>query len=251
MRCHPYLLLPLLIWGCSDNKGQTPVPDGPPVGDSRLLFPDGPGADGGEHDLPATEGPLADGPAADLAPPDLPQPLQVTCDGSPKEGPPPLQVAFTSQVSGGSGSPSFAWDFGDGTNDTAAQPAHTYNDVGAFSAALSVTSGAETQGCSVQLAVTLDVQVVVPGGGGSAQVSFSSLQGQTLSVTLTAADSSLVPYAYLEAPDSSGAYLPDIGTAQGGSNSGQLTLTQSGGYVLTVFDAASTGGTIQVVVGPI
>lgn len=249
MRRHLYLLLPLLVWGCSDKENRGPGLDGPPVTDSRLLFPDGPGVDG-EPDLLATDGPGVDGPAADLAP-DLPQPLQVTCDGSPKEGPPPLQVSFTSQVSGGSGSPTFSWDFGDGANDATAQPSHTYNDVGAFGAGLTVTSGAETQGCSVQLAVALDAQVVVPGGGGSAPVSFSSLQGQTLQVTLTAADTSLVPYAYLEAPDSSGAYLPDIGTARGGSNSGQLTLTQSGGYVLTVFDASSTGGTIQVVVGPI
>ncbi|GAB2479297.1 hypothetical protein GCM10027063_21300 [Promicromonospora xylanilytica] len=48
----------------------------------------------------------------------------------------PLTVAFTGDTSGGV---SYAWDFGDGSTSTEANPRHTYDRVGAYEAKLTVT----------------------------------------------------------------------------------------------------------------
>jgi len=53
-------------------------------------------------------------------------------------GPPPLTVHFTGDHSGGTGSESFAWNFGDGTTSTQRNPAHTFTQEGEYPVRFSV-----------------------------------------------------------------------------------------------------------------
>ncbi|OQO94600.1 cytochrome C [Saccharomonospora piscinae] len=72
--------------------------------------------------------------------------IRVTYDGGPATPAPnmradavqnkPLTVGFTGERSGGV---SYAWDFGDGTTSSAANPTHTYDAVGNYTATLTVT----------------------------------------------------------------------------------------------------------------
>jgi len=52
---------------------------------------------------------------------------------------PPLEVCFTDQSSGNP--TSWFWDFGDGTTSTQQNPCHTYQKVGKYTVALTVTNG--------------------------------------------------------------------------------------------------------------
>ena len=208
-------LLPLLaLTGCSDDN------DKPPAGDGQ-----------------AADAALDRGPAA---------PLAVTCDANPKSGSPPLAVGLSAQASGGAGGYAFAWDLGDGSSAAEQNPTHTYALVGKVSATVTVTSGAETKTCSVAIAVAVDKTVDVPAGGGKAQLPLQGEQGQTLQITLTASDTSLEPYGYLEMPDATGVYVPEDGNAAGGANSGQVTLTQDGAHVYYVHDSQNIGGQVNV-----
>lgn len=73
----------------------------------------------------------------------------------------PLEVNFTN-LSSGSGSLTYEWNFGDGGNSTALNPSHTYSDFGDYDVTLIVTSA---DGCSdtikyfdyIQLNPTADV----------------------------------------------------------------------------------------------
>ncbi len=91
-------------------------------------------------------------------------------------------------------------------------------------------------------------QVVnVPGGGGGGEVSFYATSGQTIRITLTAAQTSMLPYGHLETPDGSGEdYLPPLETASNGSNTIQVTLTQTVTYRLVIFDGSNEGGNVTV-----
>jgi immune inhibitor A len=55
---------------------------------------------------------------------------------------------FTSTVTGGLGSMSFSWDFGDGTTSTEQSPSHTYQSSGDFDVVLTVTSSGDNQSAS-------------------------------------------------------------------------------------------------------
>lgn len=65
-----------------------------------------------------------------------------TCiaNATPQSGSPPLEVNFTSSVEGVScsGSPTYLWDFGDGTTSTQQNPTHTYNNEGTYNWILTV-----------------------------------------------------------------------------------------------------------------
>jgi PKD repeat protein len=66
-----------------------------------------------------------------------------------------LQAQFNSQVSGGTGSYSYAWNFGDGTTSTQANPSHTYASAGTYPVRLTVRDG--TSEVAVSKQVTVDV----------------------------------------------------------------------------------------------
>lgn len=175
-------------------------------------------------------------------------PLVVTCDAGTNTGTPPLAVSFTSTASGGLGGYTYAWDFGDGESATTQDAQHTYKRVGKFAAVLTVASDVLKQTCTADVEVHIDEQVTVPAGGGKAQTTFDAVTGQTLRITLTATNTSLVPFGYLEHPDGTGTYLPDEANAKDGKNTGQATLTQDGTHTQFIFDSGNTGGEVQVLI---
>lgn len=64
---------------------------------------------------------------------------------APVSGSPPLQVQFTDQSTPGSADISrWDWDFGDGTRSSQRSPVHTYNQTGAYTVALTVTTSVGT-----------------------------------------------------------------------------------------------------------
>lgn len=208
------LLALLALDSCSDDNGKPPTNDGLAA------------------DMALDHGPVA--------------PLAVTCDANPKSGNPPLAVGLSAQASGGAGGYAYAWDLGDGSSAAEQNPTRTYPLVGKVSATVTVTSGAETKTCTVDIAVAVDKTVDVPAGGGKAQLPVQGKQGQALQITLTAADTTLEPYGYLEMPDATGVYVPEDGNAASGVNSGQVTLTQDGAHVYHVHDSQNIGGQVNV-----
>lgn len=99
---------------------------------------------------------------------------------------------------------------------------------------------------------TLANQVVFIGpGGGWASISFQGSSGQRVRITLTASNTAVRPYEYLENPDGTGSYTPPMNTAHNGVNSAEVNLTQTGLYVLTIFDGSNLGGNVTVLVAVI
>jgi hypothetical protein len=97
--------------------------------------------------------------------------------------------------------------------------------------------------------VTLvDRTVTVPAAGGGADVTFNASNGQTIRITLTGDPNTMQPYGHLGYPDASSTYFPAHGNESNGVNTGDLLLTQTGGYTLTVFDGANLGGQVAVLV---
>ncbi|HYD03402.1 MAG TPA: PKD domain-containing protein, partial [Alphaproteobacteria bacterium] len=70
--------------------------------------------------------------------------LTTSCVATPTSGNAPLTVAFGSTTSGGTGSYTYRWTFGDNTNSTTttSTTSHTYNNAGSYTASLTVTDGA-------------------------------------------------------------------------------------------------------------
>lgn len=94
--------------------------------------------------------------------------------------------------------------------------------------------------------ILVDRNVTVPGSGGGVEVIFTAANGDRIRITLTATDTSMEPYGHLQYPDGSSGYYPPINTAANGQNSVELSLNQTGGYILTVFDGSNQGGQVQV-----
>jgi PKD repeat protein len=74
------------------------------------------------------------------------QPPVAVASANPTAGAPPLTVTY---LSTGSSDPegaslSYNWQFGDGTTSTAANPSHTYQAAGVFTARLTVSDGVKT-----------------------------------------------------------------------------------------------------------
>jgi PKD repeat protein len=73
---------------------------------------------------------------------------------SPQQGFAPLQVQFFGNGSGGNAPLSYAWSFGDGNNDTAQNPTHTYQNPGTYTASLVVTdSNGDSANSTVEITV--------------------------------------------------------------------------------------------------
>jgi hypothetical protein len=94
--------------------------------------------------------------------------------------------------------------------------------------------------------VLVEQDVTVPGGGGGFDVSFSGNNGQRIRITLRASNTSMQPYGFLVNPDDTGEYTPLNDTAQNGENMSEVTLNQTGTYVLTIFDGSNIGGAVHV-----
>ena len=87
------------------------------------------------------------------------QPPVAVATGTPLNGVAPLTVIFSST---GSYDPegvalSYMWSFGDGATSTAANPSHTYQSAGAYSAQLKVSDGVNSSSSSL---VTITVTAV-------------------------------------------------------------------------------------------
>ena len=88
--------------------------------------------------------------AADLAPP------EVVVSAEPTRGPRALDVQFSSSGSTDplGGELSYEWDFGDGATATGADPSHRYDDLGSYTATLTVTN---ERGGAASAAVEIEV----------------------------------------------------------------------------------------------
>src|SRR6185437_16592490 len=69
-------------------------------------------------------------------------PLSATASGNPTSGQIPLTTSFTGSAAGGTPPYSYSWNLGDGNSSSAQNPTHTYNNVGSYTATLTVTDGA-------------------------------------------------------------------------------------------------------------
>ena len=78
-----------------------------------------------------------------------------TAAASPESGSKPLEVVFSTTASGAgcSGSPAYAWDFGDGSVSASQNPTHTYENDGTYDWSLIVTWGGQT--CSKAGTITV------------------------------------------------------------------------------------------------
>ena len=85
------------------------------------------------------------------------QPPTANATGTPQSGTAPLEVSFSSS---GSNDPdgsiaSYSWNFGDGNSSTAANPTHTYNNAGNYTAVLTVTDNEGATGTD-NVAITVN-----------------------------------------------------------------------------------------------
>ena len=94
--------------------------------------------------------------------------------------------------------------------------------------------------------VLLDKTVNVGAGGGAAEVSFNASSGQSIHITLTAANSGMQPYGNLQYPDGTAMDNPPLNTAVNGSNQAEFVANQTGQYSLTLFDGSNQGGQVSV-----
>lgn len=94
--------------------------------------------------------------------------------------------------------------------------------------------------------VLVDRTVTVAGGGGGVERSFNASSGQRIRIVLPASTASMQPYGHLQYPSGTSTYSPPLETAAGGANKIEVTLNQSGAYVLTIFDGSNQGGTVSL-----
>jgi PKD repeat protein len=100
----------------------------------------------------------------------LPAALVATASATPTSGAPPLTVAFTGKATGGSGSYTWDWDFGDGSaHKTVQNPNHTYSSVGTYHPILKVKDGAGTVSKDTHLTIAVAVAFSVSANATPAQ----------------------------------------------------------------------------------
>jgi PKD repeat protein len=105
-----------------------------------------------------------------------------TASASPTSGGAPLNVSFTSTAtpSNCTGSPTYAWTFGDGQTSTSQNPSHTYQGAGTYNWSLTVSVDGQT--CSKSGSIT------ATGGGGGRTIAIgarSGAAGSNLCVDIT------------------------------------------------------------------
>ena len=81
-------------------------------------------------------------------------PVSATSSADQSSGPIPLEVQFKGEVVGGCPQYTYAWDFGDGTTSTEANPKHTYAKEGTYTASLTVADSKKHPATSNTVSVT-------------------------------------------------------------------------------------------------
>lgn len=89
---------------------------------------------------------------------------------------------------------------------------------------------------------------MIPGGGGSFEVTFYVSNEQSIEIILEASNPSMQPYGSLQYPDGRSVDNPPITGAQNGRNQIVIPLNQAGQFTLTIFDGSNQGGSVLVMV---
>jgi hypothetical protein len=93
-----------------------------------------------------------------------------------------------------------------------------------------------------------DQMVMIPGGGGFAEITFTISNEQRIEIILEASNPGIQPYGSLQHPDGRTEDCPMITGVQNGRNDVEIPISQSGQYTLTIFDGSNQGGDVHVVV---
>jgi PKD repeat protein len=109
---------------------------------------------------------------------------------APSSGAAPLDVSLSATVSGASAGAQYAWDFGDGSSSTSANPTHRYLVPGTYTPFFQVIDG--TTVCSAAAAVTVNGSGITPSAG---VFEGTTSQGKKLAFTV-GADGHISPYTY-------------------------------------------------------
>jgi PKD repeat protein len=98
--------------------------------------------------------------------------VRLSCSADPGEALAPASISFRAAPSGGNGTFTYRWDFGDGASSTDPSPIHTYGAPGSFLQTLTVTSGGASAVCSNVVTIDGPFHVTckaTPAGGNSVQ----------------------------------------------------------------------------------
>lgn len=139
----------------------------------------------------------------------------------------PKTIQFTNlSAPGGSGTPSYLWDFGDGNTSTAQNPSHTYNTQGNYKVSLIVTN---SNGCMQTLTKTNYIKLVQ-----KPAISFSATNTTSCKVPVTV--------AFTNSTTGGSSYFWDFGD---GTTSTQQapnhTYTSTGNYNVKLVVTNATG----------
>ncbi len=161
--------------------------------------------------------------------------VTVSCGATPASGPAPLAVSLTCQPSGGTGSYTYDWDFGDGSPHLTTQnPSHTYSAGGTYTASVAVVSGSQSGSCKTSITVsgsplTIDglTATVLPDGTYSIDWLLNDTDAAATAITwsaaVTAGGGSVNPTSGTSAPGDAAntTYSPN------GATTGTITITAS------------------------
>jgi PKD repeat protein len=98
--------------------------------------------------------------------------VRLSCAPDTEEATAPASISFRAAPSGGNGSFTYRWDFGDGASSTDASPNHTYGTPGTYLQTLTVTSGGASAACSNLVTIDGPFHVsckATPAGGNAVQ----------------------------------------------------------------------------------
>jgi PKD repeat protein len=176
-------------------------------------------------------------------------PLTVTASASPPSGTAPLGVTLTAVPSGGSGSDTFAWSFGDGTSDgTGISTPHTYASAGTYSATVTVTDGT---GATAQATVIVQVSaasvLTIPFNASfvyTVGASYCASGSPVAAVDLNAtASGGTAPYAYawVVGTTTTTGSIVAVTVPAGARASMVLTASDAAGHLAKVYQNATVG----------